>query len=323
MPGGMNEYLGYWGLLTLANELLYVVIPVALVVSLVRQPERRRRVAIAGGAWFASLVLLRTGMPEDFTPTRPRVIEPIDTERAGRLADFPRADLPTGELVVRLDALKALGLFDVTLRPSPPRGRRISFPRGSGAKVAAGPMARRSSCGARCSDFGALRSSRPRHVQARTHGEGRHRAWSRRFSCDEPGALAHAQHEAAPALLERPLQRRRDRVARGARAVPRRRGHRQGRTKVRFHPNDIKALLAAAYDDPESKVIGQVCTTVAFDVGATCSMNPRCSWSRRSTASGSRRSRSDRRAPDDRQLQVSSFVLRISIFGLHRSLLKT
>jgi hypothetical protein len=44
--------------------------------------------------------------------------------------------------------------------------------------------------------------------------------------------------------------------------------------RVRFHPNDIKSLLALAYDEPETLVaIGEVCTKVGFDVPATCSMN--------------------------------------------------
>jgi hypothetical protein len=46
-------------------------------------------------------------------------------------------------------------------------------------------------------------------------------------------------------------------------------------SRVRFHPNDIKALLAAAYDAPRTlTVIGEVCTTVELDAPAKCSMNP-------------------------------------------------
>jgi hypothetical protein len=44
---------------------------------------------------------------------------------------------------------------------------------------------------------------------------------------------------------------------------------------VRFHPNDIKAFLALAYDQPRTMtIIGEVCTTVSFDAPQACSMNP-------------------------------------------------
>src|SRR5581483_4549551 len=47
-----------------------------------------------------------------------------------------------------------------------------------------------------------------------------------------------------------------------------------GGAHVRFHPNDIKALLAASYDEPGITIVGQVCTTMAFDAVAACGMNP-------------------------------------------------
>ncbi len=274
-PGGVDEWLGYWGILTLANELLYVVIPVALVVSFLRRPDRRRRVAMAGGAWLVSLVALRLSMPEDFTPTRPRVIEPIDTERAGRLADLPHDDLPNGELVTKLDALKALGLFDTTLRPSVETWSSNFFPAWFGSEGGrwadgAPKLAWRTLFGFSApSDVHGLdtfklsptekidialgRNDFPATNQAlsRTHNtRPRPRYWKGRCNGVATASLAEPEPFRVVDVIGK------------------------DGTKVRFHPNDVKALLAAAYDDPESKVIGQVCTTVAFDVGATCSMNP-------------------------------------------------
>jgi hypothetical protein len=45
--------------------------------------------------------------------------------------------------------------------------------------------------------------------------------------------------------------------------------------RVRFHPNDVKALLAVGYDIADKEVIvGRVCTELGFDPGARCSINP-------------------------------------------------
>ena len=45
---------------------------------------------------------------------------------------------------------------------------------------------------------------------------------------------------------------------------------------MRFHPNDVKALLSVAYYVSNThKSIGLECEAVtSFDMGATCSMNP-------------------------------------------------
>ena len=45
-------------------------------------------------------------------------------------------------------------------------------------------------------------------------------------------------------------------------------------TPVRFHPNDIKSLLAASYNETQGEVVvGGLCDRIGFDVGATCSMS--------------------------------------------------
>jgi hypothetical protein len=45
--------------------------------------------------------------------------------------------------------------------------------------------------------------------------------------------------------------------------------------RVTFHPNDVKALLGAAYYQVEDgALLGDVCTRVSFDNARTCAMSP-------------------------------------------------
>ncbi|HEY8073155.1 MAG TPA: metal-dependent hydrolase, partial [Labilithrix sp.] len=49
---GFDEYLSFWGLLTIANEVLYVVVPIAIVASLVRGAVPRARVLRGAAGWL-------------------------------------------------------------------------------------------------------------------------------------------------------------------------------------------------------------------------------------------------------------------------------
>jgi hypothetical protein len=289
-PVGLNEYFGYWGLMTLANEVLYVVIPLALVVALVRA-RKRGRTLIMGAAWAIGLVVVRNTMP-DFKPTLPRIILPVDTPQAGMLKDIPLDDLPDGKLVTRLSDLRALGLFDKTLTP---RGQATwsssFFPTwfgGEGGRWADGaprlawrtlfgfsaptePQARAWLGSANAGDAAAAqrlftlaptekldlaqgRFDFPATNQslARTHNaKPKPRYWSGRCN----GIAAASLNEPEPFRVV-------DVIAKDG-------------SHVRFHPNDIKSFLALAYDQPQTMtIIGEVCTTVSFDAPATCSMNP-------------------------------------------------
>lgn len=280
-PVGIDEYLGYWGLLTLANEVLYVIVPIALVVSFVERPDRRRRVAMAGGAWIVSLVALRAFVPDEFRPTKPRLIAPIDTERAGKLADIPRDGLPDGRLIARFDDLRALGLFDVTLEPDAATWSSNFFPSWFGSE------------GGRWMDgstklvwrtlFG---FSPPTEAQVRAMGDDERFRLSPTEKLDV--ALGRWDFPATKQALDRthnahPKPRYWNGRCNGVAtaSLAQREPFRvveviaKDGTRVRFHPNDVKALLAASYYKPESSaVIGEVCDTIAFDAPAVCSMNP-------------------------------------------------
>jgi inner membrane protein len=280
-PVGMNEYFGYWGLLTIANEVLYVVMPIALVVSFVGREDRRRRVVLAGGAWIVALFALRAFMPDEFRPTKPRILEPIDTERAGKLADIPRDGLPNGELVTRLDAFRALGLLDATLKPDGDTWSSNFFPSWFGSE------------GGRWMD-GSTRLvwrtlfgfSPPTEASARAMSDDERFRLSPTEKLDI--ALGHWDFPATRQALARthdahPKPRYWNGRCNGVAtaALAQREPFRvveviaKDGTRVRFHPNDVKALLAASYYKPESSaVIGEVCDVVAFDAPAQCDMNP-------------------------------------------------
>lgn len=280
-PVGVNEWLGPWGLLTIVNEGLYVIIPIALVVSLVTRRDRRRRVLMAGGAWVVGLALLRTFMPDEFRPTKPRVLEPIDTDRAGKLADIPRDGLPNGALVTRLDDMRALGLLDRDLAPSLVPWSSNFFPvwfGSEGGRWMDGPakLAWRTMFGfdvpteaaARAmSDaerfrlspaekidlaFGRYDFPIARQALAVTHNRRpRPRYWNGRCN----GVAAASIEEPEPFRVV-------DVIAKDG-------------THVRFHPNDVKTLLAVAFYKPTTQYpIGEMCNTIAFDAVAACAMNP-------------------------------------------------
>jgi inner membrane protein len=279
-PVGMNEYFGYWGILTIANEVLYVVLPIALVVSIVTRPDRRR-VFLMGGVWLIALVALRVFMPDEFRPTKPRLIEPIDTERAGKLADLPRDDLPNGTLVTRFDDLRTLGLFDRDLAPAQETWSSSFFPTWFGSE------------GGRWMDGPARLVWRTMFGFAPVTEE-RARAMSdaERFRLSPVEkldiALGHADFSITKqALLVTHNRRPRPRYWNGrcngvaAASIEEPEPFRvvdviaKDGTHVRFHPNDIKTLLAIAYDKPTTQtVVGEVCGLIAFDAGAVCSMNP-------------------------------------------------
>ncbi len=280
-PVGMNEWLGYWGIVTIANEVLYVILPIAFVVSFFTRADRRRRVLVAGAAWLVSLVALRTFMPDDFRPTKPRLIEPIDTESAGKLADIPRDDLPEQKLVTRFEDFRALGLFDRDLAPEQKTWSSSFFPVWFGSE------------GGRWMDGSAklvwrtmFGFSPPTEAEARAMND----AQRFRLSPAEKLDIAFGHYDfpiAKQALAVTHNRRPRPRYWNGrcngiaAASIEEPEPFRvvdviaKDGTHVRFHPNDIKTLLAVAFHKPTTQiVIGEVCGLIAFDAGATCSMNP-------------------------------------------------
>jgi len=281
-PVGLDEWLGYWGLLTIANEALYLVLPLSLAVAYRRLPERRKRLAIYAGVWLVGLVALRITMPLDFRPTVARVI------RAGDMSEIPHDDTP---LVTKLDDLRARGLLDKTLEPQEKTWSSSFFPTWFGGDAGrwmdgAPALAWRTLVG-----FHAPKESDARDLAARS-AKGDPDAIQRIFRLSPTEkidiALGHYDFPVSEQALavthnRRPRPRywsgRCNGVASASIAVPE--PFRdveviaKDGARVRFHPNDIKSLLAVAYDDSQSTaIVGGVCTTIAFDAGAACSMDP-------------------------------------------------
>jgi hypothetical protein len=192
-------------------------------------------------------------------------------------------DLPDHELVTRIDALRALGLFDRVLVPSHAAWSSSFFPSWYGA------------------ESGRWMDGAPRLVWRTLFGfapptDGEAHGWladpKKLFSLapTEKVDLVYGRFD-FPATNEalsfthnaKPKPRywfgRCNGVAAAATVEPEpfRVVDVIGVTgaHVRFHPNDVKSLLAVAYAQPQKyTLIGDMCTTVAFDPGATCSMNP-------------------------------------------------
>lgn len=296
-PVGLTEYLGYFGFLTLANEVLYAVAPVALAVSLVRarRPDLAdseptpRRVLGAAAAWLAVAVGLRVTMPETFAPTVARVLEPVGTADAGRLEDLPRDDLPEKKLVTRLSELARAGLLGRRLEPRAEPWSSTFFPSWYGGE--AGRWTEGSvRLGTRTlTGFDPPTEAEARGWLAKAAG-GDASAEARLFTLaptekvdiafgrlDFPATrqgLGHS-HNGHP----RYWSGRCNGVATASLALPEpfrvvEVVGREGQ-KVRFHPNDVKSLLSVSYyTAKDERIIGDFCREVAFDSGRTCSMSP-------------------------------------------------
>lgn len=288
-PLGLEEALGTWGFLTLANEMLYVVLPLALAVTLLREPAARTRVAVLAALWALALPALRITMPRYFRPIEPRSVLPIDTPAAGKLADIPRDGLPDGKLLTRLPELEPL--FGKPLAPSQAMWSSTFFPSWLGSyggrwKDGAPRLVWRTLVG-----FSAPSASQAHGwLDAAARGDASAERTLFRLAPAEKLdiALGHFDFPAENQALSythnmRPRPRYWNGVCGGvasasiAHPEPFRVVDVVGKSgdRVRFHPQDVKALLAVSYALPkETHAIGELCDTIGFDAGAECSMNP-------------------------------------------------
>jgi inner membrane protein len=296
-PLGVDELFGFWGLMTLANELLYVLIPVSLGVSfwltLRSQVGDRRaarmRVLRSSAVWLATVLLLRNVFPEYFVPLAPRVLRAAGSPEAGDPEQIAHDDLPDGKLVTRLDALRGLGLFDRELTPNVSAWSSSFFPAWYGAE--AGRWTDGTSALIWRTLFG---FAPPKEKEARawlaSAAAGDAAAEARLFTLAPTEKLDLANGELAFPATVQALERthnghprfwsgRCNGVAAAALYQPEpfrvvevigKEGQR-----VRFHPNDVKALLAVAYARTRFEVaVGLTCSTVSFDAPSHCSMDP-------------------------------------------------
>jgi inner membrane protein len=299
-PLGVQEFVGRWGLFVLLNELLVVVAPTFLVVGalgIVRlRPGVRGRALVllvtTTVVWLVLFVTFMGHFPALFASPPPRPLKSFGARGSDDdPARIPREDLPGGRLVSRFEELAALGAFDRDLRlPSSPWSSSF-FPSWYGgaagrwqdprpvllwrtltgfelpARDAALELLRSAAGGDRAAQERLFRLSptekydlsvgdysfaASRHALEQTHNRSPHpRFW---FGlCN--GVAAAALATAEPYRVVEATN--------------------PDGFVVRFHPNDVKALLALSYYETASlELLGGACGVISFDAGAVCSMNP-------------------------------------------------
>jgi len=276
-PLGVDEYFGRLGAIVLGNELMLIVLPVAIATELVRG-RRDRALTAATSAWVLALAALWLRWPWLGAPVAERPIEGYGPQDS--LALINREPLPDGVLLTRLDALRPW--LGKKLTPARAPWSAGFFPAWYGAEA------------------GRWQDSRARLVGRTIFGfdvlqPGEARAWLER---DQGFGLAPTEkYDLANGDYDFKATRRSLTMSHNSRPRPRfwfglcpgvaaasiehdepfravdvvsPDGH-----VVRFHPVDIKALLAVSYYWQQSAgILGEQCTEAAFDSARRCSMNP-------------------------------------------------
>lgn len=290
-PIGGTELLGAWGLFTIANELLFLLLPLGILVAWRRAKEEERpRMLRAAAIWAVLAVALRVASPEYFSPTVPRLVRGIPTKERDP-SELPHADLPEGRIIRRWDELEARGVIGRDLAPALPVWSSSFFPSWFGG------------------EGGRWTEPRPVLVWRTLVGfappvENEAKQWALAATSGDPAARARVftlapteKVDIAFGRFDFPSTRQALSVSHNVKGTPR---YWSGRCNgaasaamkhpepfrvvdvigkdgahVLFHPNDVKALLATAYYDTESEIgFGGSCNEVTFDAGAECSMNP-------------------------------------------------
>lgn len=284
-----------WAQLVAANEALYILIPASFGALLARAllVDRRPRTAllalVALILWAPLAVVLRDEDPDRFVVRRPRILVAADAGGPQDPALIPKAGLPDAELVVRFDRLRSMGLFDRELVPDVALWSSGFFPALLGSEAGRWQDGRMR-LGARTL-FGASPPTPDeieRWTRAAASGDASARERLFHLSPTEKldlldGDLSFTQTRATLAKTHNGSPRywygRCNGISTAAIYQPEPfrvvdAVGRDGRI-VRFHPYDIKALLAVAYyAKRETAILGGKCDLMRFDAGQTCSMNP-------------------------------------------------
>jgi hypothetical protein len=292
----VTEYFGQWGFWVVANELLYVLVPLGILSWLIRGwrdgaevLSLRLQPAIqASAGWALAVFLLRSALPAYFAPVKPRILRAAtgDDEDPNLI---PHDALPGGRLVTKLDELKKLGVFDRDLEPGNPLWSSSFFPwwfgsEGGRWQEGSPRLAWRTLVG-----FDAPTESEAKSWESAA-ASGDAKAQERLFALAPTEKLDIAYHHLDFPYTHAALLRghnghprfwygRCNGVAAAAMANPE-----PFRVvdligvdgvHVKMHPNDIKSLMAVAYYVTENAIpLGDPCSETSFDSGATCSMNP-------------------------------------------------
>lgn len=285
-PLGVDEVFGVFGAITLLNELLLVVAPVALAAEAVRRARRSlsfRTVTRLTLAWAAVVAGLWLFAPWLYAPTRPRELKSYGAFASDEdLLHIPLAPLPDETLVTNFHALRAQGLFGKRLSPQVSPWSSGFFPAWYGGEAGRWKDGRVALIARTL--FGATPPTpeQARSLLASSRAQG--------LAPTEKYDLAHADYGfSATRLALQGTHNRRPRprfwfglcngVASAGLATPE--PFREVEVEspdghvVLFHPLDVKALLAVAfYTLEDTEVLGGHCEWVDFDPGRSCSMNP-------------------------------------------------
>ncbi len=300
LPLGIPEVFSKLGLQVLADELLWMVAPWALLLEaahLLSSPARRtRRVTMVFSAcllaWLSTFVSLRRQLPEVFGPPAERKVRLNRGEgTSDRFTIIPLDGLPEGRLVTRLDELKQLGLFGRRLEPEQHPWSGAFFPSWFGSEAGRWTDPHLTLMWRTALGFAPPEEAEAKALlQKAQAGDAEARARLFRLSPTEKYDLAvgdYAFRATKNSLLNshnaEPKPRFWDGLCNGVAAAALEEPEPFNTVEVvnpdgfavTFHPNDLKALLALTYFRPaRAEAIGVQCISAVLDNGRVCSMNP-------------------------------------------------
>lgn len=283
-PLGVTEYFGRWGAIVIGNELMLIVVPLAIATEIVRRVragEPFNSLTRATAVWIALAVIVWLRWPYLYAPTGARVVKgygPPGSE--DDLKWVNPAPLPGGALLTTFDSLKPY--FGQRLEPERLPWSGGFYPAWFGGEAGRWQEGRLTLALRTLGGFQPMSEAEARALVERDGAS--------RLAPTEKYDLAHADYTFTAtrySLREthnsRPLPRFWFGLCSGAAASAVERpepfrpvdvtspdGH-----VVRFHPVDVKALLAEAYYwEADTGVLGGNCEVIKFDPGRECSMNP-------------------------------------------------
>ncbi len=285
-PLGVGEYLSRFGAITLGNELLWIDLPLWLITEAVRRRRAEKPfgpLSAATAAWLLIVTAVWLRWPYLYALPGARVIKGYGVAGGDDdLAGIPRDDLPDGRLVTRFDELRSLGLFGKRLAPDAVPWSTGFFPAWYGGEAGRWSDSRATLIGRTLFGFSPLSPAAAQEWLERDNGRGL--APSEKYDVARGDYSFAATRESLTRTHNaRPLPRFWYGLCNGAAAAAIDRpepfravdvqtpdGH-----VVRFHPVDVKALLAKSYYwQANTGILGGSCDVVGFDTGRECSMNP-------------------------------------------------
>jgi inner membrane protein len=280
MPLGLDEFFGRWGIAVVFDEALLLLVPSALLVAIIERVRGTGRpwgaIAAAALGWVLFVGAYRQTLPELAGRRLPRIATHLTSDPEDDPAQVPLDGLPDGGLSTSFTDWQARGLVNTDLRPSQQVWSAEFFPSWFGREAGRWrdgtlrlawrtiarvevprrddptPVERRSPTEKYDLLVGDEAFTATRAALEQSHNANpRPRFWH--GLCNGVAAAALAWPEPHLAV---------DAIGPAGQVI-------------RFHPNDVKALLAASYYwTQDMAMIGGPCKRSSLDNGRWCSMNP-------------------------------------------------